>query len=242
MPLSTFGEYFRKALPSPFTIALLLTVVAFMLPVLLLPQTPSLLQVAGYWHKGFWELLGFSMQMVLILVLGHTLALTAQAQRFIDRLTRLATSPGKAAAFCGAAALLTGFLNWGLCLIFGAILARKLAESARARGLALNYPLVAAAGYSGMMVWHGGLSGSAPLVVAGEGHFLADQIGIVPVRQTLFSGFNLAVTASLLLVVPLGLYLLGRRAAPTPELLPPVGGPVLTATAEQTPQGRATGQ
>jgi short-chain fatty acids transporter len=220
MALSTLAEGFRKALPSPFTIALLLTVVAFALPLLLVPQPPSLLQVLGYWHQGFWELLGFSMQMVLILVLGHTLALTPQAQRFTDRLTGMAASPAKAAAFTGLAALLTGFINWGLCLVFGALLARKVAEAAQAKGIAINYPLVAAAGYSGMMVWHGGLSGSAPLVVAGEGHFLQEQIGILPVSQTLFSGLNLAVTASLLVVVPLGLYLLGLRSPATPSLLP----------------------
>ena len=215
-----FGEYLRRALPAPFTIALLLTGVAFVLPLLFVPETPGLLQVMGYWHQGFWELLAFSMQMVLILVLGHTLALTPQAQSFIDALSRLANTPAKAAALTGLAALATGFLNWGLCLVFGAILARKLAERAQAKGMALNYPLVAAAGYSGMMVWHGGLSGSAPLVVAGKGHFLEELIGVVPVSETLFSGLNLAVTASLLILAPTGLYLLGKRAPATPHLLP----------------------
>lgn len=227
MNTSTFGEYLRKALPTPFSIALLLTVVAFVLPMVFVPEQPGLPQVLGFWYQGFWELLGFSMQMVLILLLGHTLALTPQVQRFIDSLTALAGSPAKAAAFTGLAALVTGFINWGLCLVFGAILARKVAENAKVKGIAINYPLVAAAGYSGMMVWHGGLSGSAPLVVAGEDHFLQNLIGLVPVSQTLFSGFNLLITAALLIVVPCGLYFLGKKAPATPALLPEPSSPSL---------------
>lgn len=235
MSLSTFGEYLRRALPSPFSIALLLTAVAFVLPMLFVPEKPDLLAVAGYWQQGFWELLGFSMQMVLILVLGHTLALTSLAQRFIDALTTLGNTPAKAVALTGFAALLTGLINWGLCVVFGAILARKMAEKAKAGGMDLNYPLVAAAGYTGMMVWHGGLSGSGPLVVASEGHFLESSIGLIPVGSTLFSSFNLWISLCLLLVVPGGLYLLAKIAPPTPALLPqpsPVSAPAAGLKAE----------
>ena len=61
------------------------------------------------------------------------------------------------------------------------------------------------------MLWHGGLSGSAPLKVAEEGHFLADTIGVIPVSQTLFGPLNLAVTLSLLVVIPLALWRLMPR-------------------------------
>ncbi|AHM63455.1 short chain fatty acid transporter [Flammeovirgaceae bacterium 311] len=221
MKSSTFGEYLRKALPEPFTIALLLTGLVFVLPLIFVPERPSITAILGNWYQGFWELLGFSMQMVLILVLGHTLALTPQAQRVIDKLTGLvAHSPARAAALTGLTALVAGFINWGLCVVFGAILARKVAERAKQNGTPINYPLVAAAGYCGMMVWHGGLSGSAPLVVAGRGHFLENILGIVPVSQTLFSSLNIWVTLSLLVVVPAGLYLLGKKAPATPALLP----------------------
>ncbi|WP_224997250.1 short-chain fatty acid transporter [Cesiribacter sp. SM1] len=238
MKSSTFGEYLRKALPTPFTIALLLTLAAFVLPLVFIPEQPSVMEVLGYWYQGFWELLGFSMQMVLILVLGHTLALTPLAEKFTDKLTgKFATSPARAAALTGFAAMLAGFINWGLCLVFGAILARKVAERAKLNHTPINYPLVAAAGYSGMMIWHGGLSGSAPLVVAGEGHFLESLIGIVPVSQTLFSSLNLWVTLSLLVVVPGGLYLIGKRAPATPALLPQLKAAENTTPHPAPPRG-----
>jgi short-chain fatty acids transporter len=208
-----FVHYF---LPSPFSIAAVLSILAFVL--CLLFTASSSIEVFSYWHKGFWELLAFSMQMVLILVLGHALALTPAAQRAIRFITGYASNSARAAALVGFSALLVGFINWGLCLIFGAILARRVGEKARAEKISLNYPLVAAAGYSGMMVWHGGFSGSAPLVVAENGHFLTDLIGQIPVSATLLSPLNITTTLLLLTIVPTVLYLIGRKIAPT--LLP----------------------
>jgi len=61
--------------------------------------------------------------------------------------------------------------GWGLGLIFGAIFARKVAEHAKKMSMPLNYGVIGAAGYSGLMVWHGGFSGSSLINVADEGHF-----------------------------------------------------------------------
>lgn len=213
-----YVRFVHRFLPSPFSIAAILTLLAFVLAILFTAGSP--VEILGHWHQGFWELLAFSMQMVLILVLGHTLALTPLARQAIRFLTRYTTNSAQAAALVGFSALLMGFLNWGLCLIFGAILAREVGEKAKANGIALNYPLVAAAGYSGMMVWHGGFSGSAPLVVAEEGHFLAEVIGRIPVSETLLSPMNIFTSLLLLTVVPAFLYQLGKRTAarPLPDL------------------------
>src|SRR5690625_6810149 len=50
---------------------------------------------------------------------------------------------------------------------------------------------------SGLLVWHGGLSGSAPLLIATEGHFLEDTMGIIPVTETLLSSYNIFIVVSL---------------------------------------------
>ncbi|MBO74900.1 MAG: short-chain fatty acid transporter, partial [Flavobacteriales bacterium] len=67
---------------------------------------------------------------------------------------------------------------------------------------------IGAAGYTSMLVWHGGLSGSAPLKVAEAGHLqelgggedwvtaLPDVIGL---RETVFSSWSLALTATVAL-------------------------------------------
>ena len=40
-------------------------------------------------------------------------------------------------------------LNWSLCLVGGALLAREAGREAARRGIAVHYPLLCAAGYAG---------------------------------------------------------------------------------------------
>ena len=52
------------------------------------------------------------------------------------------------------------------------------------------------AAYLGMgFTWHAGLSASAPLLVATPKHFLEAEVGLIPLTSTIFSPFNLALTA-----------------------------------------------
>lgn len=173
------------------------------------------LVILEYWETGFWELLEFTMQMALILMLGHTLALTPLFNRIISIFTKYCNNTASAALWVSLLTISVSFINWGLCLVFGAIFARKVAEKAKAKGWKLNYPLIGAAGYSGMMCWHGGFSGSAPLTVAGSDHFLSSQIGQIGIDETLLSSMNLTTSLLLIILIPLTFYLLGKRNSGT---------------------------
>jgi short-chain fatty acids transporter len=61
------------------------------------------------------------------------------------------------------------------------------------------------------MVWHGGISGSAPIKVAESGHFLADQIGVISQSETIFSTMNISVSILLLIVLPVLMYIIGKK-------------------------------
>ena len=221
---SLYLRLVHRLLPSPFTIAVLLTVLTFVLAATLTQPTeanpgPYWLTLAGYWQKGFWELLAFTMQMVLILVLGHTLALSPAVNRLIGLLAQQCRTTAQAALIVSAASIAVSFVNWGLCLIFGAILARKVGQAAAGRGRQLNYPLIGAAGYAGMMCWHGGFSGSAPLKVAEANHFLVAQTGQISIAQTLLSPLNITTALALIVLIPALFYWMGRKsttAAPLP--------------------------
>jgi short-chain fatty acids transporter len=63
-----------------------------------------------------------------------------------------------------------------------------------------------------MMVWHGGLSGSAPLSVAEANHFLVTQTGTISINETIFSGMNLLAWGLLLVCIPALALLLLRKA------------------------------
>ena len=165
-------------------------------------QTP--LEAAGFWSKGLWSLLGFSMQMALILVTGHVLAKAPVVSRLLDCLAAKIKSPKAAVFVVTLVALVACWLNWGFGLIVGAVFAKALARQVKGA----DYPLLVASAYSGFLIWHGGLSGSIPLALATEGADLVKLSGetiqtAIPVSETLFSPLNLAIIASLLIGLPL---------------------------------------
>ncbi|MDC7995236.1 short-chain fatty acid transporter [Altibacter sp. HG106] len=232
--------FFSRFMPSPFAIALLLTVITIILA-LLFTEAPGtdahLLTILSYWEQGIWNnaLLVFAYQMILILVLGHILVLSAPMNQLIEKITTGVRNTGTAVVLVSVTTMLVAFFNWGLGLIFGAILARKIAESAQKNGFPINYPLVGAAGYGGFMIWHGGISGSAPSKVAESGHLASLMQGIgrstanslpsqITYAETVFSTSNLLIFSVVLIAVPLMLYVLGRRLPATPITLPTYEG------------------
>ena len=233
---------FRAATPDPFVLAILLTAVTGGLA--LAATSATAVEVLDAWQgpRGFWGLLSFSMQMCLVLVTGHALASAPVATSAIAQLVRLPkTGPG-AAALVAFVSIATSLVNWGLALIVGALLAREMGRCAEQRGLRVHYPLLVAAGYAGLMTWHGGFSGSAPLKVTTQKDLLEMlpahlAQGLTPVStfETLLSPLNLVATGGLLLLVPLIVARLSPKAgedarsfsqctqAPleAPDLLPP---------------------
>src|SRR5690606_4167844 len=213
---------FRRFLPSPFTIDVLLTLVTILLALVFTntdSETPQLLNILSYWQEGIWNdaLLVFAYQMMLILVLGHVLVLSTPVNRLILMVSKSVTGTVSAVIFVSVTTMLVAFFNWGLGLIFAAVLARKIGEYAQAESIPLNYPVVGASGYVGLMVWHGGISGSAPIKVAESGHLAEIMQTINPTvtlpdaiayNQTVFSWWNLTLFAILLLLVPLVLALI----------------------------------
>lgn len=222
---SLYLKFIRNILPSPFSIAVLLTILTFFLALIFTERPENAvsiypIKILEYWEIGFWELLEFTMQMALILILGHALALTNFFNKIINIFTKYCNTTASAALWISLLTISVSFINWGLCLVFGAIFARKVAERAKAKGLKINYPLIAAAGYSGMMCWHGGFSGSASLTVAAAGHFLENQIGKIGIEQTILSPMNITASILLLIVIPSTFYLLGKRSTSTEIILP----------------------
>ena len=229
-----YTKAFRYLLPAPFTIAISLSIITFFIAFFSTkPESENLssysIQLLKYWEEGIWNsgLLVFALQMMLMLVLGHVLALTKPVNYIINLAVRSCNNTAKAAALVTLLTIMVALFNWGLGLIFGAIFARKVAEHATQLKLKINYPIIGASGYSGLMVWHGGLSGSSLAKVAEPGHLKTMMVGILPENEiallpekisyweTVGSNMNLFVTALLLIILPLAMYWLGKRTTAT---------------------------
>lgn len=186
----------ERYLPDPYIFVLLLTVIAVVAAIAVERQTP--LAVMRMWGDGFWSLLTFSMQMLLVLVTGFMLASSPPVKKLLQRLAALAKGPGGAILLVTYVSLAASWINWGFGLVVGALFAKELARLVR-----VDYRLLVASAYSGFVVWHGGLAGSIPLTIATDGHFSADQIGVIGTGSTIFAFFNLAIVVCLFIVIPL---------------------------------------
>lgn len=185
-----------RYLPDPFVFVVVLTLVAGLAAVGIQGSSP--LEIIGFWGDGFWSLLSFSMQMLLVLVTGYMMASTPLVKRGLQVLAGLASSAGGAILLVSVVSLAASWINWGFGLVVGALFAKELA-----RQIKVDYRLLVASAYSGFIVWHGGLAGSIPLSIATEGHPFADLAGIIPTSQTIFSIYNLMIVAALFVAVPL---------------------------------------
>ena len=200
----------EKIMPSPLIFALLLTFVSFVLGITLAGNTP--IEMVGHWYDGFWNLLAFAMQMVLILVTGHALTRAPQVNNIIKKLAGIPNNNPQAAGLTALIACLVGYFHWGFGLIVGALFAVEVAKQAHKRGIKLHYPLIAAAGYASQLVWHVGPSSSAALLSATPGHVYEDLIGIVPLSESVFSIYSILIAIMLcIFVIPIAYYLMAPK-------------------------------
>ena len=202
-----FAERFRRWLPDSFIFALILTLIAAVWALFAVDAGP--VKIAEAWYQGFWMLLQFAMQMVLILVTGYAIAISPIASRFIDWLAARISKPVAVYATIMIAGQIFAMISWGW-IVLTAVLARELAT--RVKGV--DYRLTAAAVYATFLPWHGGLSGSIPLVINTPENFLIKAgalAEIIPTTLTLGSVMNIGINLALLITLPI-LFMLMRPA------------------------------
>ncbi len=163
--------------------------------------------------KGFWTLVPFTMQMVMIIIGGYVISSTPIVRRAIRGLAQWPASPQSAIAVVGLFSMLTSLISWGLSLIFSGLLAREMAREVKG----LDYRAVGTAAYLGVgTVWAMGLSSSAAMLMATRSAMpagLFEISGLIPLTQTIFLWQSLVMTGVLVSVSVMTAYL----SAPSAE-------------------------
>lgn len=200
----------QRYLPDPYIFALLLTALVFILGIAVNHETP--LAMVAHWGEGFWGFLGFSMQMVLVVVLGNCLANAPIFQKLLRNLAGIPKSPRQAVAFCTLVSGIAYLIQWGFGLVVGAIFAKELAK--RVRGV--DYRLLVASAYSAYILTL--TTNSIILKAASNPEDLLKVTGgvvsqVIPITQTAY----FAPTAIALVVMLVGLIFLNARMHPAPE-------------------------
>ncbi len=194
---SFFTELMRKYLPDPFVFAIALTLLTVVMAMGIEGQ--SLGQITREWGKGFWSLLAFTTQMAVILAMGYVLATAPLTDRLLNRIVSHVHQPRTAIIVATLVGGIGSYLNWGFGLVVGGIVAKKLALKVKG----VHYPLIIAAAYSGFTMYGLGLSASIPVLIATPGHPLVDQMGTVPLSETIFSAPMLITSLIIIVTLPL---------------------------------------
>ena len=193
-----------KYLPDAFIFAIVLTIITFVGGITLTDQTPF--QMIKHWAgpKGFFGLLAFTMQMVLVLVLGSAMAQAPVFKRLLQKIAKTAKTPVRGIMITAFVSVVACWINWGFGLVIGALLARAIAREVKG----IDYRLLIASAYSGFVVWHAGISGSIPLQVANQGALatvapeIFDPSFTIPTSQTIFSPMNLVISGIIIFGLP----------------------------------------
>ncbi|HKU03356.1 MAG TPA: TIGR00366 family protein, partial [Arthrobacter sp.] len=144
----TLAGWTQKWFPDAYIFALA-GVVLVALAALAIGASPK--AVVDSFGNGFWDLTAFTLQMAMVVLTGYVVATSPPVARLIDRLAQVPNSARTAVSFVAVLSMSVSFVNWGLSLIFGGLLARAVARRA---DLHVDYRALGAAAFMGLgAVW-----------------------------------------------------------------------------------------
>ncbi len=176
-----FTDIFKKNMPDAFVFALILTLLTALIAFIWIGTSP--MKIIQSWYDGFWSLLEFGMQMVLLIITGYCIALSPLVEKGIDKLALYIRTPKQVYFFVVLLGFLMCMISWGW-LVITALLGRELAL--RVKGI--NYAYLIACVYFSHIGWVTGLSSSIPLLLNTEKNYMIES-GILP--STIATSFTL---------------------------------------------------
>jgi short-chain fatty acids transporter len=190
---------FEQVMPDPFVLSIGLTLVVVLLSSFFAPHgSPA--NILDSWYEGTFKILGFALQMILILATGYAIAAAPVVQRGLRALAAGVQTPARAALLVFPVVAIAAWLNWGLGLVVGALLSREIARRSR-----IDFAWLVAGSYSAWSICNSGLSSSIALSQASHGNALnlvEKATGhVIPLSETIFAPFVLIPTVLVVVVM-----------------------------------------
>jgi short-chain fatty acids transporter len=202
----------ERVVPDAITTSILLLVLMFALSLSVGADIPATMDA---YYRGLWNLLTFTMQMTLILVLSLILGATPTFRRIIASVSRLPRTRVQVVVLAVLTGAVVAYLNWGLSIALSPVIATLFAREAEKKGIEVDFLFLLATLAGVGSIWQFGFSGSAPLLMATPGHFLESTTGIMPLSTTIWApaAIILVVTFTAAVMV-VGVVLMPNRARP----------------------------
>src|ERR1700744_5420938 len=211
-------RYVERLMPDPYLFAVILTLIVAALVALLVHGATSSGMLKA-WYGGVWgpqNIFTFAFQMVLILVMGYTLAEAPVLKRAIVSIAAKPRNQVQGALLCFGVSAVLSLLNWGLGLVAGAPVARQVAK----RFTEAHFGYLIAAAFMGFIVWTQGLSSSIALANTDNGspiNVIHKITGItVTLKLTIFQPYRCPWVGAVLPLRALAMW----RMAPPQSLAP----------------------
>lgn len=197
---SGFEKLVQNFLPNPFIFALILSAILFVLGITLNGETPF--QMILHWGNGFWGFLSFSMQMVLVIVLGNAVATAPIFKKVIRKFAEIPKTPKQAVAFVTVVSGIACMIQWGFGLVIGAIFAKEVAKKVKK----VDYRLLIASAYSTFLLTV--LTSSITLKAASNPEELEKITSgvlkaVIPLSQTAYHPATLGALLVLIITLPI---------------------------------------
>lgn len=190
----------ERIMPDPFVIAILLTLVVWVLSMAFAPRA-SLPQVVTSWYDGVFRIASFAFMVALTLVTGHALSTSKPVSRLLRAIASIPSTAVGAMTLTFFVSMAGGLLNWAVGLVISALFAREVAKRVR-----VDFAWLVAAAYAGWSFYVCGVSSSIALLSATQGspmNLIEKVTGkVLPMTEFLFSPLNVIPVIVLGLAVP----------------------------------------
>lgn len=196
--IDAFSRLVERLVPDAITTSTLLLIVV---SIISLSIGNSVTATIDAYYRGLWMLLAFTMQMTLILVLSLILASTTVFRKAVVWLSRLPKTSTQVVALAVLCVAFISYLNWGLGLALGPMIAIHFCREAESKGIRVDFLFMLAILAGAGSVWQFGFSASAPLLMATPGHFLQETTGVMTLGSTIWSPAAIVLVIVFILAV-----------------------------------------
>lgn len=194
-----------KIIPDSLVFCLILTFIVFAAALIFTGNGP--VQLCLYWFKHLWDMLAFSMQMSMMVIVCATTAKSRQVNSMMAALAKALRNPTVAVVTFIIWGYVASFINWAFCTLSCTVLAVELSR----RNKGLSFPILLVGGYCTSCLGQClGPTASVYALLATEGNYMQETLGGVLTQDvTVYNSVNLIIW-SILAVLTIALVVFTR--------------------------------
>lgn len=188
-----FSQKFQFAadriIPDSLVFCLILTFIVYIAALIFTDRGP--IQLCLDWFNHAWDMLAFSMQMSMMVVVCAACAKSRPVNKGMGALARALHNPVIAIVVFMIWGYVASFINWAFCTLSCTVLAIELSR----RNKGLSFPILLVGGYCTSCLGQClGPTASVYALLATEGNYMEEQLGgIFTQDQTVYNPVNLTI-------------------------------------------------